>query len=155
MSFSTLKSLLQESRVFNAMADELLELNILSAHTHLDSEAKHKIKKLFKDLHSASPDLNAIHAEIEQLKKDLGQVHVDKEEEEKEETETFSASNTSQPFTNDEQDIFAKLLDLNLKLSQSENGKEFRSELRHLRSQIGTVSDEELLAKIEEIESKL
>ena len=139
------------------MADELLEINILAIDSGKESQVKEKIKQLFKDLHSSTPDLNAIHAEIEQLKKDLGQTSVDKQEE-KEETEAFSSAPESAPFSHREMEILDRMLDLNVKIaeiSDAEKSSALKDKLRQLRHQIGNMDDSQVDKAISEIEAEL
>jgi len=155
MNFPVLKSLLQESKVFNVLADELLEINVLAANTNLGPEAKERIKKLFKELHSSSPDLNAIHAEIEAMKKELGETKVDSAEESEENKVLSTAGSTT--FSQDEKDDFERMLDLNVKIARSsnENKAELRDRLKELRKKIGSMSASDLSKELDDIEASL
>ena len=150
MSFSMLKQFLQESKVFDTLADEILEINILAAKKGLGAESKQKIKDLFKELHSANPDLNKIHAEIEELKASLGAKETPSEEEAEQKVLDSGATLGS-----DEIDVLDALLDLNAKLSRSSKRAEFKDELVELKDKIGNVDDSEILDRIKEIEASL
>lgn len=149
MSFSMLKQFLQESKVFDTLADEILEINILAAKKGLGAESKQKIKDLFKELHSANPDLNKIHAEIEELKASLGAKETPSEEEAEQKIFNSGARLSSNEFA-----VIDALLDLNAKLP-ADKRTEYRKELLDLKSKIGHVNDSEILDRIKEIEASL
>ena len=149
MSFPMLKQFLQESKVFDTLADEILEINILAAKKGLGAESKQKIKDLFKELHSANPDLNKIHAEIEELKASLGAKEIPSEEEAEQKIFNSGARLSSNEFA-----VIDALLDLNAKLP-ADKRTEYRKELLDLKSKIGHVSDSEILDRIKEIEASL
>lgn len=150
MSFPMLKELIKESKVFDVLADEILEVNILAASKGLNAEGKQKVKDLFKELHSANPDLNKIHAEIEELKASLGAKETPSEEETEQKVLDSGASLVA-----GEIDVLDALLDLNAKLARSSKRSEFKGELVKLKDKIGQVDDSEILHQIEKISMEI
>lgn len=150
MTFKIIPKILNESKVFNALADELLDINILanSKGVNIDTQFRQKIKDLFKELHSTSPDLTRIHSDIEQIKSELG----GKADANVERHETPDGGTQLSP---KEKDIVEELLDLNIKLSRAGRAKEFRDELKQLKGKIGKVGNDEILTRIREIEASL
>lgn len=150
MTFKIIPKILNESKVFNALADELLDINILanSKGANINTQFRQQIKDLFKELHSTSPDLTRLHNDIERIKSELG----GKVDPAAERLETAGGAAQLSP---KEKDIVEDLLDLNIKLSQAGRAKEFRDELKQLKNKIGKVSNEEILERIKEIEAAL
>ena len=136
--------------MFDVLADEILEVNILAARKGLGAEGKQKVKDLFKELHSANPDLNKIHAEIEELKTSLG---AKEETPSKREAEQKVLGSGARPTSNELSVIYA-LLDLNAKLPMNKRA-EYRKELLDLKSKIGHVDDSEILDRIKEISMEI
>jgi hypothetical protein len=155
-----MKQFLKESKVFDVFADDLLAINIAAAQKGESTAIKQKIKQVFKDLHSQSPDLNKIHAEIKALKDEFNITETDEVETEHDEfVASAAASKSSSHFSQEESDIYDDILDLNIKISTSklpqDQRADIRSKLKALRSKIGSVANAELKKEIDSIDSQI
>lgn len=155
MKFPTLKTVLKESKVFDVFADDLLDINLAAAKSGETEETKQVIKRIFKDLHSSSPDLNKIHGEIEELKRKFN--IASSEAVEKEHTKVVSTN--KQAMSSDEEDFMFKLLDFNIKMnsadiSQVEKDK-IRNALRDLRAKIGKEPIDKLKSELDQLTASI
>ena len=150
MNFPIIKHLIIESKILDVIADELIELTILTANSGLGAEGKQKVKDLFKELHSAKPDLNRIHAEIEELEASIGAKENPAEEKAEKKILGSGASLGS-----GEVSVLEMLLNLNIKLQASGKRSEYRDELIDLKNKIGKINNSEIIKRVKEIEDSL
>lgn len=154
MKFQTLKQVLNESKVFNVLADDLLDINLAAEKQGASAEVRTTLKKIFKELHSASPDLTSIHAEIEELKKRFGINEPETETNAENKTLGVPAVKLSTKEIND----LDRLLDLNIKLSKSgmqqDKKNEVRNALKELKAKIDSISTEEFEKALSAIDAQ-